>query len=88
MKILITGTSSGIGMSLATALSAAGNEVTGLNRDRLNLYTRSLDEILNDQVWEKMYNSFNSTSKAWVECEQKCHHTLVDNEYAVGWLTN
>jgi MoaA/NifB/PqqE/SkfB family radical SAM enzyme len=58
------------------------------NRDRLNLHTRSLNEILNDQVWEKMYNSFNSTSKAWVECEQKCHHTLVDKEYAVGWLTN
>jgi len=58
------------------------------NRDRLNLHTRSLDEILNDPVWEKMYNSFNSTSKAWVECEQKCHHTLVDKEYAVGWLTN
>jgi len=37
MKILITGTTSGIGLSLATALSAAGNEVTGLNRDILDL---------------------------------------------------
>jgi len=58
------------------------------NRDKLNLYTRTLDEILNDKVWEKLYNSFNSTDKAWVECEQKCHCSLVNQEYAVGWLTN
>jgi MoaA/NifB/PqqE/SkfB family radical SAM enzyme len=58
------------------------------NRDGLNLHTRALDEILNDKVWEKLYNSFDSPGKAWVECEQKCHCTLVDQQYAVGWLTN
>jgi MoaA/NifB/PqqE/SkfB family radical SAM enzyme len=58
------------------------------NRANLNLHTRTLDEILNDKVWEKLYNSFNSTDKAWVECEQKCHCSLVNQQYAVGWLTN
>jgi MoaA/NifB/PqqE/SkfB family radical SAM enzyme len=58
------------------------------NRDRLNLHTRSLDEILNDQTWEKLFKSFDSADKAWVECEQKCHCSLVDQQYAVGWLTN
>jgi MoaA/NifB/PqqE/SkfB family radical SAM enzyme len=58
------------------------------NRDRLNLHTRSLNEILNDQTWEKLFKSFDSADKAWVECEQKCHCSLVDRQYAVGWLTN
>jgi short-subunit dehydrogenase len=37
MKILITGTTSGVGLSLAAALSAAGHEVIGLNRNMLDL---------------------------------------------------
>ena len=57
-------------------------------RDQLNLKTHSLEEILNNPIWNQLFDTFNNTEKAWVECEQKCSSTLVDKEYAVGWLTN
>ena len=57
-------------------------------REKLNLTTRSLDEVLNDPIWNLLFDSFDDPKKAWVECEQKCNCSLVDKEYAVGWLTN
>ena len=57
-------------------------------RDKLNLKTRSLTDVLDDPSWEHLFSSFNNPSKAWVECEQKCNCNLVDEQYAVGWLTN
>ena len=57
-------------------------------RNQLNLHTCTLDEILNDPIWNKLFSSFNSNSKAWVECEQKCKNSIVNEDYAVGWLTN
>lgn len=57
-------------------------------RDRLSLKTRSLDDVLNDPIWNKLFGTFDSEQKAWVECEQKCNCNLVNEEYAVGWLTN
>lgn len=59
-----------------------------VNRDKLNLNIHSLDEVLNDPVWGKLFNSFDNPDKAWVECEQKCNCSLVDEDYAVGYLTN
>jgi MoaA/NifB/PqqE/SkfB family radical SAM enzyme len=58
------------------------------NRHRLNLFTRSLQDILDDDIWDHLFKSFDDPSKAWVECEQKCHCSLVTEDYAVGWLTN
>ena len=57
-------------------------------RDKLNLNTRSLEEVLNDDIWSVLFDSFDDSTRAWVECEQKCSCGLVDQEYAVGWLTN
>lgn len=57
-------------------------------RDKLNLHLRSLDDVLNDPTWDKLFSTFDDPSKAWVECEQKCSCTLVDENYAVGYLTN
>ena len=57
-------------------------------RDKLNLKTRSLDQVLNDPIWSKLFDTFNNPDQAWVECEQKCHCDLVDQQYAVGYLTN
>lgn len=59
-----------------------------INRDRLNLYNRSLDEILDDNIWNDLFNTFDDAGSAWVECEQKCNCGVVDESYAVGWLTN
>lgn len=59
-----------------------------VHRNKLNLHTRSLDEVLNDEIWDKLFSTFNDQDKAWVECEQKCNCNLVDEDYAVGWLTN
>jgi len=58
------------------------------HRDRLNLHNRSLDQVMQDPLWEKLFGTFDNPDRAWVECEQKCHHSLVDENYAVGWLTN
>lgn len=57
-------------------------------RDKLNLKTRTLSEVLNDPVWDNLFSSFDNPDKAWVECEQKCHQSLVDYDYAVGYQTN
>ena len=59
-----------------------------VNREKLNLNTRSLDEVLQDPIWDTLFKSFDNTSSAWVECEQKCSCNLVDENYSVGWLTN
>lgn len=57
-------------------------------RQQLNLKQRSLAEVLADPVWNKLVSSFDNQTTAWVECEQKCHCSMVDENYAVGWLTN
>lgn len=56
-------------------------------RAQVNLHTRSLEEIIVDPIWHKLFNTFNN-DRAWVECEQKCSSALVDEQYAVGWYTN
>lgn len=57
-------------------------------RPQLSLRTRGLEQVLNDPIWAKLFSTFDNQSKAWVECEQKCSCNLVDQNYAVGWLTN
>jgi MoaA/NifB/PqqE/SkfB family radical SAM enzyme len=57
-------------------------------RERLNLKTHSLQQVLEDSAWDKLFNTFDDPAKAWVECEQKCNCQLVDKNYAVGWFTN
>lgn len=57
-------------------------------RDKLSIKHRSLIEVLNDPIWDKLFNTFNHKDSAWVECEQKCHCSLATQDYAVGWLTN
>jgi MoaA/NifB/PqqE/SkfB family radical SAM enzyme len=59
-----------------------------VHRNKLSLHSRSLQDILEDEIWEKLFGTFNSQQRAWVECEQKCSKNLVDKNYAVGWLTN
>ena len=59
-----------------------------VHRNALSLKTRPLDEVLNDPIWDKLFRTFDSPQSAWVECEQKCNCNLVDQEYAIGWLTN
>ena len=63
-------------------------DMNEIHRNALSLKTRPLDEVLNDPIWEKLFNTFDSPQSAWVECEQKCNCNLVDQEYAIGWLTN
>ncbi len=57
-------------------------------RDQLNLKKHSLEQVLNNPIWEKLFSTFDDPSRAWVECEQKCNCELVDQNYAVGYLTN
>lgn len=58
------------------------------HRPSFDLKQRSLSDVLEDPIWNNLSNSFNDPVKAWVECEQKCHTSLVDENYAIGWLTN
>jgi len=57
-------------------------------RDRMNLRTRSLEEITQDPLWNLCSRGWTDSDKTWVECSQKCNQQLVDEEYSVGWLTN
>jgi len=57
-------------------------------RDQMNLHNRSFNEIINDPLWNKCSRGFVDSSRTWVECEQKCSSTIVDQNYAVGWETN
>jgi len=57
-------------------------------RDQLNLKNHTLQEVLDNPIWEKLFNTFDNSEKAWVECEQKCKCQIVDENYAVGYLTN
>lgn len=57
-------------------------------RDLMNLNNRSFEEIISDPLWHKCSNGWKDPSKTWVECNQKCGQSLVDENYAVGWLTN
>ena len=59
-----------------------------LYRDELNVKKHGLEKVLNNEIWNKFFNSLDSKEKAWIECEQKCNCNLVDHEYAVGYLTN
>jgi MoaA/NifB/PqqE/SkfB family radical SAM enzyme len=59
-----------------------------VNKHTLNLHNYTLEEILNNPLWDKFFNSVNNPEKAWVECEQKCHVALVDSTYAIGYETN
>lgn len=57
-------------------------------RSRMNLNTRSLEEILHDDLWQKCSQGWRDSTKTWVECQQKCQSSVVDENYAVGWETN
>lgn len=57
-------------------------------RDRMNLNNRSFSDIINDPLWTKCSNGFKDSEKTWVECGQKCNQNVVDEGYAVGYLTN
>lgn len=59
-----------------------------IHRDQLSLKKYTLQEVLDNPVWEKLFTTFDNPEKAWVECEQKCKCQLVDENYAVGYLTN
>ena len=46
-------------------------------------------KIINDPVWEKLFQSWNNKEGSFVECEEKCINRQVQNEnYSVGYLTN
>jgi MoaA/NifB/PqqE/SkfB family radical SAM enzyme len=59
-----------------------------VNKHALNLHENSLESVLNNEIWDKFFNSVDDDTKAWVECEQKCHTHLVNESYAVGYETN
>lgn len=55
----------------------------------MNIKTRTLEEIVNDDIWETLFDSFKNPDKAFIECEEKCNGCSVsDKEYSVGYLTN
>ena len=47
---------------------------------------RTLEEILNDDLWTKLFDSFAKNN--WVECGQKCSREVVDKKYGIGYYTN
>jgi hypothetical protein len=59
------------------------------HRNELNIKgNRSIEQILNDDLWQKLFDGFKDKNKTWVECSQKCHKDVVTKNYAVGYYTN
>lgn len=59
------------------------------HEDLFNLHNRSLEEVLNDPIWEKLFDSWHKKEDAFIECEEKCNNCAVSQEnYSVGYLTN
>jgi MoaA/NifB/PqqE/SkfB family radical SAM enzyme len=58
------------------------------HREQMNLNNRTFIEIINDPLWNKCSAGFKDPTKTWVECNQKCSSSVVDESYAVGWETN
>jgi len=57
------------------------------NKKMLNVKgNRSLEQVLNDDVWQKLFDSFKKDK--WVECSLKCNKKVVDKHYGVGYYTN
>jgi MoaA/NifB/PqqE/SkfB family radical SAM enzyme len=52
-------------------------------------HNRTLEEIINDPVWEKLFQSWNKRENSFIECEEKCISNQVEkSNYSVGYLTN
>lgn len=59
-----------------------------VNQDVLSLHKRSLEEVLNDPIWDKFFNNLDNSNTSWTECQYKCSADIVDHDYAVGYETN
>jgi len=57
-------------------------------RQHMNLHHRTFEEIIADPLWHACSQGWQDSNKTWVECSQKCSQHYVDENYAVGWLTN
>ena len=55
-------------------------------RNDLNVKTFGLKEILNHELWNKLFETWEKDP--WVECNTKCNIKNVDYDYAVGYETN
>ena len=44
------------------------------HKDLFDLNKRSLEDVLNDSIWGKLFNSWKNEKKCFVECEQKCRY--------------
>ncbi len=56
------------------------------HRHELSVKTNTLENVLNHDLWEKLFNSWKKSP--WVECSLKCKKDIVDYDYAVGYETN
>lgn len=59
-----------------------------IHQDKLCLHNRSLEEVLNDPLWDLFFNNLDNKNTSWSECQYKCTSTVVDHNYAVGYETN
>jgi hypothetical protein len=50
----------------------------------MNLHNRTFKEIVSDPSWNKCSQGFTDPTKTWVECNQKCSNSTVDEKYAVN----
>jgi len=59
-----------------------------INKESLNLRLRSLEQVLNDPLWDNFFNNLDNISSSWTECRYKCSSDIVNHDYAVGYETN
>jgi MoaA/NifB/PqqE/SkfB family radical SAM enzyme len=58
------------------------------NRKNISIKHNKLLDILDNSIWDTLFNSWKNPDKTWVECNLKCNKKYVDYEYAVGYETN
>lgn len=57
--------------------------------DLFNIHTRTLEEIITDPIWEKLFKSWHKREDSFIECEEKCNNCAArEQSYSVGYLTN
>jgi MoaA/NifB/PqqE/SkfB family radical SAM enzyme len=58
-----------------------GHNNEWLDRGRsYNLHERTLEHVLADNFWKDEFQTFH-----WLECQTKCNHNKVTEEYATSW---
>lgn len=59
-----------------------------VNSKTLNILHSGLEEVMNNQIWDKFFERLEGKKDCFIECEQKCQKSQMDEKYLIGWNLN